>query len=194
MDDKLNRKAIKGKYYKDIEEGIKEKYKELYKDEIIIEYKFEKSKYYFTINLKGKTFNKKGIVIDTLIFIDKFVNLDAINMFAKNYSLQEFDKEFNDYSEENYKILKEEINKIVEEYKEAGVLFQTVSINNSFMYIEYHHPNYKRPFAQFNIKSYRKHFAVTPISTLTMKNTVKDFKNHMHRFITDCILKTIDNE
>lgn len=199
--DKIKRKCFKGDYYKDICDGIKNKFKPIYNTDIIIKYTSDKGFYYFKVYIKGTTFSSSGEEIGTDIHIDNFDNIDAINIFATKYTLNDFNSEYNDYSEDNHKILKEEIVKLVKEYEAAGMIFKDVEIYEYGYRVSVYHPLYSEKYSSgfSNNRNWKVHvtghnFSVTPISTSTMKSAIRDVKSMLNKFNASCIQAAITGE
>lgn len=186
---RLNRKKIDGCFYNDIKAGIIERFKKIYGKAITVNYESNNNQYSFNIFINGKTISNVGDEIDTLIFVDKFINTDAIKLFANKYTLDEFNEKYNDYSYENHKILEVEIKKLIKEYSDTGIVFDKVDIDERGYYIELHHPLYSvnrisnYPNAnEFATKVLSHYFCVVPISKSTMKAKLNDIKRKLKAY------------
>lgn len=139
------------------------------------------------------------MAIDTLIFVDKYINHIAIKLFSE-ISEDDFCKQYDDYKPENYTWFRDEIQKVVDEYTKQGVVFEDVTIQNSHWRIQCYHPEkspknpYYDPNRHYNMNDYQEHpelrrcssrgyFAITPISMATAKTTLSKFK----RTVKDCL-------
>jgi len=194
----LNRKCIKGKYYDIIEEGILKAFRNLYPhNKITIDYFPENCAYYFHVYINGETFAQQEIpmAIDKQIMVDKYINHIAISLFS-NISVDEYEKQFNDYKVENYTWLTDEVNKLVEEYSKQGVIFEDVTIQQGRWRIECYHPEKSPKDPYYNSSYWNKfgsndknkqhpdvkrfnrwgYFSITPISSSTAKSTLSKIK------------------
>lgn len=189
LTDRLNRKKIDGCFYNDIKAGIIERFKKIYGKAITINYEYTECEYFFEVLMEGKTISKLGDEVDTLIFIDKFINIDAIKLFANKYTLKEFNERYNDYSYENHKILEVEIKKLIKEYSDTGIVFDNINIEDRGYYIELYHPlysvnrisNYPNT-KEFATKVLSHYFCVVPISKSTMKAKLNDIKRTLKAY------------
>jgi hypothetical protein len=180
IDARINRKSFKGKFYKDIENGLINKYKQLYpENDIEIKYSSDQSIYYFRVYISGKRFNLVNdqlVVEDYPIFVTCYNNANAIKAFS-TIPWEDFDNEYNDYKKDNYKIVKDGIDKLASMYKLLGVEFDSIDIHESYCFIYFHSEN-----ERYQQRSYRKCFDITPISESTAKNTVRDFKKTLEYY------------
>lgn len=191
----VDRKCFKGKYFASIELGILKAFGNLYpNNKITIKYESEKEFYYFNVYINGETFAQQEMpmAVDTLIYVDKYINHIAIKLFS-DLPEDEFYQYYDDYKVENYTWLKDEIKKVVDEYTQKGVVFEDITIQQNRWRVQCYHPEkspkdpYYDPHRRWNSSDYKEHpelrrcsnggyFSIIPISIATAKSTLAKFK------------------
>jgi len=194
----IDRKNLKGKYYEKVENGIIKAFSNLYpNNKITVKYESENNNHYFCVYIDGETFAQQEIplAIDTKILVDKYINHLAISLFSGE-SLDSYIKEFDDYKEENYDWLKNEVDKLIEEYQKQGVIFEDATVSKNRWRIECYHPekSKKEPYqnsyfnkTHINNKPHPDkrrtchsgYFSIFPFTMDTAKTTLNKFKNAM---------------
>lgn len=191
----LDRKCFKDKFFDSVEKGIMKSFGNLYpNNKIVVKYESEKEFYYFKVYINGETFAQQEMpmAIDTLIYVDKYINHIAIKLFS-DLPEDSFYKQYDDYKQENYDWLKDEVQKVVDEYKQKGVVFEDITIQQTRWRVQCYHPEkspkdpYYRPNSMWSKNDSQEHpelrrcsnggyFSITPISMTTAKNVLSKFK------------------
>lgn len=169
LEDKVNRKAFKNEYKEEIEKGLIKAYSVLYPGKnIIIKYDKELSEYRFYVYVDGFEKIEEGKVIPTNLFIAQYKNNKAIAF--SSIGVEKYNEEYNDFSYDNYNILKDQINALETMCKMENIIFTNVSITNNHVTMRI------RDELKRTEKFYSKWFSLIPISESTAKATVSEIK------------------
>lgn len=191
----IDRKKLAGKYYEKVEKGIIKAFSNLYpNNKITVKYKSERNDYYFYVYINGETFAQQELplAIDTLILVDRYINHLAISLFSGE-SLDSYIKKCDDYKEENYEWLKNEVDKLIEEYQKQGVIFEDATVSKNRWRIECYHPEKSKKDPYYNSLFSRRdinkphpdrrrtcnggYFSVFPFTMGTAKTILNRFKS-----------------
>lgn len=125
----INRTEIKGELKKSIVQALTSTFENVYPGyEVEIDYRCDRknnNNRYFGVYLKGETFNVRDeipMLKPHLIFVDRFINSDAI-VFSE-HPLSAFEEQ-NDFKEENMDLIREAVKKVQEEFKDKGRFCET---------------------------------------------------------------------
>lgn len=212
MSQAIDRKQLKNKYRKAVEDGITQTFSNLYPhNKIIIKYEKDHGDYYFLVYINGETLAKQDIplVVDHDIFVDKFINHLAIKLFS-DIAYNEYVKVYDDYKPENYTWLKDELEKLQTEYEAKGIIFEDLVIEQSNWRIICYHPNgekdpYYRPDSTWGFHKKQNnpevqrwknsgYFSIYPISLGTAKTVLSKCKSTMKHALKSKIEFDVINE
>lgn len=195
----INRRAFKGKFYDDIHRGLNEKYEALYpRSKIKVDYVLDTELFLWQVYIDGHTYSEDGKIIEALIHVDTFKNLTAIKLFS-SINLSDYEAEYNDYSEDNYMLLRQGINDLVMEFSAKGVIFEENEVSTGGYRVVFYHPEYSsrntymsswdrdRMKRNLHYDLYRSssygHFNVQPISKATVKSKLSDVRRSINRLL-----------
>ena len=133
----IDKAKIRGKDYKYLENKIIEKYKETFPDyEITIKYKNSKHDYTFLISKKDKIINEEGNIELIDVYLCKYINSTAIDIFAKDKKEELYQKYYYDQID-YFEQLQEFLDSIVTLYKLQNINLEYDIKDNKTYFVVY---------------------------------------------------------